>query len=187
MDIKKQKEMMIDSFSKLFLKRVTNKWLLVANSSLDEIRKFYKIHKEVFNPNDIEKLKKYAAQISRLSKRFPRNKNGTTYLSNINSNRQTRLSRRYYPKTIIGVKSPVSYKNVSNKFDNLIKDYLSIPDDRNPYKIPSLNSDKYNTFAKIDDFEKQFIDEGIGGTREENKRMRGQIFSDLKKRSRGDE
>jgi len=180
MNIKKKKEMMIDSFSKLFLKRVTNEWLLIANHSLDEIRRFYKIHNEVFNSNDIEKLKRYAAQVIRLSERFPRYKNGTTYSSNINSNRQTRSSGRYKQKTITGIKSRVLRKNVSNKIVNPIKNYLSIPDDRNPYKIPSLNSDKYNTFAKIDDFEKQYIDEGLSGTRDDNYKMRGSMKKKFK-------
>ena len=189
MDIEKKKNMLIQAYSKLFFESYSKDWIAKVKHARNELINLWSENKEIFSDEELQVLNKYKKEIQKREKKFknPKLDTHTTFSTD-------RIVNLKIPSPqLVSIKNNSSSKIkgkrpfVSMNANNSNKNYLTIPEDRDPYKIPSLNSDKYNTFKKDDGFEKQFIDEGIGGTREENKRMRGQIFSDLKKRSRGDD
>ena len=85
-----------------------------------------------------------------------------------------------------------SKKDYSKLANSPQKPYLAIPPERNPRNMgESLNSDKGSPTKKFSVFKgtnipkpdhKKYIDEGIAGTRSDNKKMRAKMWSEIKNR-----
>jgi hypothetical protein len=183
---KKYIDNLISDLIKLYMSKTIKmeSKLIFLDKILYRLRMIYKEDKTLFSDNQIQKIKEFSEKIKypkkskvqitsmdiyELVKKFPKRGRGRA-----RSNSKKISSRNFVNK--------INYRSVRKSLPEVRLKKPIISENRNPNLYKSLNSNHHDTFLPKDNFKKQFIDEGIAGSRKDNIRMRGALRSDFLKR-----
>lgn len=181
---KKYIDNLISDLIKLYMSKTIKmeSKLIFLDKILYRLRMIYKEDKTLFSDNQIQKIKEFSEKIKypkkskvqitsmdiyELVKKFPKR-------GRARSNSKKISSRNFVNK--------INYRSVRKSLPEVRLKKPIISENRNPNLYKSLNSNHHDTFLPKDNFKKQFIDEGIAGSRKDNIRMRGALRSDFLKR-----